>query len=151
MKNSDINQENGTLAGPLILTPPASNFVAILRPDWLKGSDQTAAPAKTHGWAQTARRRPGSQENSIPVIGRIKRIFQSAVLMIFGSGRRAYWFADTLDPTRDPKSASGDSSWLENLKRPDCYQSGRLHGFTVNHAENIPESNDERIDDTKLC
>ena len=142
MKNSDSNQENGTLAGPLILTLPASNFVTILRPDWLKGSDQTAAPAKTASWesrlAQTARRRLGSQENSIRVIGRLKRIFQSAVLMIFESGRRAYWFADTLDPTRDPESASGDSSWLENLKRADCYQSGRLRGFTVDHSENIP-------------
>jgi hypothetical protein len=70
MKNFDINQENGTLAGPLILTLPTFNFVAILRPDWLKGSDQTAAPAKTHGCesrpVQTARRRPGSQENSTP-------------------------------------------------------------------------------------
>jgi hypothetical protein len=38
---NDKHQENGTLSGPLILTLPASNFVAILRPDWLNGTDQT--------------------------------------------------------------------------------------------------------------
>jgi hypothetical protein len=40
------HQENGALSVPLILTLPASNSVAILRPDWLKGSNQTAGPAK---------------------------------------------------------------------------------------------------------
>jgi hypothetical protein len=39
---NDKHQENGTLSVPLILTLPASNFVAILRPDWLNGTDQTA-------------------------------------------------------------------------------------------------------------
>jgi hypothetical protein len=40
------HQENGALSVPLILTLPASNSVAILRPAWLKGSNQTAGPAK---------------------------------------------------------------------------------------------------------
>jgi hypothetical protein len=40
------HQENGALSVPLILTLAASNSVAILRPDWLKGSNQTAGPAK---------------------------------------------------------------------------------------------------------
>ena len=49
------HQENGALTGPLIFTLPASNFVAILRPDWLQGSDQTAGPAKTHGFTEKDR------------------------------------------------------------------------------------------------
>ena len=32
---NDQHQENRTLSGPLILTLPVSNFVAIVRPDWL--------------------------------------------------------------------------------------------------------------------
>jgi hypothetical protein len=44
---NDKHQENGGLIGPLILTLPASNFVAILRrPDWLDGTDRVAVPAK---------------------------------------------------------------------------------------------------------
>jgi hypothetical protein len=46
---NDKHQENGTLSGPLIFTLPASNLVAILRSDWLNGTDQTAVLAKTHG------------------------------------------------------------------------------------------------------
>jgi hypothetical protein len=82
------HQENGTLSGPLILALPASNFVAILRPEWLDGTDQTAVPAKAHGWelglAPTAPRRTGPERNPSRVIGKIKRVFRSAVLMIFG-------------------------------------------------------------------
>jgi hypothetical protein len=47
---NDKQQENGTLSGPLILTLPASNFVAIVRPDWLTGIEQTAVRARMHGW-----------------------------------------------------------------------------------------------------
>jgi hypothetical protein len=44
------HQENGVLSGPLIFTVPASNFVAILRLDWLDRTDRAAVLAKTHGW-----------------------------------------------------------------------------------------------------
>jgi hypothetical protein len=45
------NEEmNGTLSGPLIVTVPAFHSIAILRPDWIQGSDQTAGCAKGHGY-----------------------------------------------------------------------------------------------------
>ena len=56
------HQENGALTGPLIFTLPASNFVAILRLDWL-GGNSSPFPPKTHGWewdlVPTAPRRTG--------------------------------------------------------------------------------------------
>ena len=45
-----VRVNHQTLSGPLVFTLPASNFVAILRPDWFNGTDQTAVPAKTCGW-----------------------------------------------------------------------------------------------------
>jgi hypothetical protein len=48
-------EKNGTLSGPLILTVPIFSSIAILRPDWLQGSDQTAGPAKTHGFTEKDR------------------------------------------------------------------------------------------------
>ena len=35
-----VRVNHQTLSGPLIFTTPASNFVAILRPDWLNGTDR---------------------------------------------------------------------------------------------------------------
>ena len=32
--------------GPLIFTLPASNFVAILRPDWLNGTERNSSRGK---------------------------------------------------------------------------------------------------------
>ena len=40
MKNED--QENGVLSGPLILTVPASNLVAVLSLDWLDDTNRAA-------------------------------------------------------------------------------------------------------------
>jgi hypothetical protein len=37
-----VRVNHQTLSGPLVFTTPASNFVGILRPDWLNGPDQTA-------------------------------------------------------------------------------------------------------------
>ncbi len=45
MKNE--HQENGVLGGPLILTVPASNFVAVISLDWLDETDRAAVSAKT--------------------------------------------------------------------------------------------------------
>ena len=59
------HQENGALTGPLIFTLRATNFVAILRVDWLDGTHRAALPAKPHGWewdlAPTAPRRTGPE------------------------------------------------------------------------------------------
>jgi hypothetical protein len=35
-----------TLSAPLVFTPPASNFVAIPRPDWLDGTTRQVFPPK---------------------------------------------------------------------------------------------------------
>jgi len=45
MKNE--HEENGALRGPLILTQPASNFVAVMSLDWLDETDRAAVSAKT--------------------------------------------------------------------------------------------------------
>jgi hypothetical protein len=47
MKNE--HHENGVLRGPLILTQPASNFVAVMSFDWFNGTNQTAVSAQTRG------------------------------------------------------------------------------------------------------
>ena len=47
MKNE--HREDGLLRGPLILTQPASNFVAVMSLDWLDGTNQAAVSAETHG------------------------------------------------------------------------------------------------------
>jgi hypothetical protein len=44
------HQENGTPAGPLIFTLPASSFIVILNFDWFDVTKPAAVPAKTHGW-----------------------------------------------------------------------------------------------------
>jgi hypothetical protein len=52
------HQENGTLSGPLILTLPASNFVAILRPDWLKDLTKQLFPPRRAVGSRVGPRRP---------------------------------------------------------------------------------------------
>jgi len=44
MKNE--HHENGVLRGPLILTQPASNFVAVMSLNWLDGANRAAISRK---------------------------------------------------------------------------------------------------------
>jgi hypothetical protein len=42
------HQENAELRGPLILTVPASNLVAVMSLRWFDGTNQAAVSAQTH-------------------------------------------------------------------------------------------------------
>ena len=44
-----VRVNHQTLSGPLVFTTPASNFVAILRPDWHNGTDRQPSSTSSSG------------------------------------------------------------------------------------------------------
>jgi hypothetical protein len=82
MKNED--QENGVLSDPLILTVPASNFVAVISLDWLDGTDRAAVSAKTRGWNYLANS-PRTPKRLRQNFGKLSRAAFATVLIMFGS------------------------------------------------------------------